>query len=208
VRPVLTTPRLRLEPLGPRHAEHLVALDGDAEVMRHLTGRARSREEVLTEWLPVLSRETGPGGVLGYWAGLARDTDTGLDTGPDTGLDTGLDGDRFVGWWALNPSPDDGREAELGYRLRRSAWGRGLATEGARAVLDHGFAAAGLERVWAQTMAVNLASRGVMERLGMRFARTWVGEWNEPLPGWEQGEVEYAVTREEWLASRDRHFVD
>ena len=52
LRPVLTTARLRLEPLTAEHAEHLVALDGDAEVMRYLTGRARSREEVLEEWLP------------------------------------------------------------------------------------------------------------------------------------------------------------
>ena len=47
-------------------------------------------------------------------------------------------------------------------------------------------------------MAVNTGSVAVMTRIGMRFARTWVGEWNEPLPGWEEGEVEYAMTREEW----------
>ena len=72
--------------------------------MRHLTGRARSREEVLEEWVPVLTREDGPGGVLGYWAGFS--------------------GGDFVGWWALNPDPDDARQAELGYRLRRDAGAR------------------------------------------------------------------------------------
>ena len=49
-------------------------------------------------------------------------------------------------------------------------------------------------------MAVNRASRAVMERLGLEFERTWVGEWNEPLPGWEQGEVAYGLTRQEWRA--------
>ena len=34
-----------------------------------------------------------------------------------------------------------------------------------------------------------------MERIGLEFERTWVGEWNEPLPGWEQGEVAYGLTR-------------
>jgi RimJ/RimL family protein N-acetyltransferase len=180
VRPTLVTERLWLEPLTSEHAEHLVALDGDAEVMRYLTGRARSRQEVLDEWLPAMTRESGPAGVLGYWAGF--------------------EAEAFVGWWALNPDPDDERQAELGYRLRRDQWGRGLASEGALALLAHGFDAARLDRIWAQTMAVNAASRGVMTRIGMRFARTWVGEWNEPLPGWEQGEVEYEVTRQEWLA--------
>jgi RimJ/RimL family protein N-acetyltransferase len=184
LRPVLTTDRLRLEPLTAAHSEHLVELDGDAEVMRYLTGRARSRDEVLHEWLPVLARDAGPGGVLGYWAGFADD--------------------RFAGWWALNPAPTDERRAELGYRLRRDHWGRGLAAEGAVALVEHGFTSAGLELIWAQTMAVNAASRRVMERVGMRFARTWVGEWNEPLPGWEQGEVEYEVTREDWAGGLDR----
>ena len=46
-----------------------MALDGDAEVMRYLTGRARARAEVLEEWLPVMSRDAGTDGSLGYWAG-------------------------------------------------------------------------------------------------------------------------------------------
>ena len=155
-----------------------MALDGDAEVMRYLTGRARTPAEVLEEWLPVMSRDAGADGRLGYWAGL---TDAG-----------------FVGWWCLNPAPEDPGDAELGYRLRRDAWGQGYATEGSLALLAHGFDAVGLEHVWAQTMAVNRASRVVMERIGLVFERTWVGEWNEPLPGWEQGEVAYGLTREQW----------
>ena len=102
-----------------------MALDGDAEVMRYLTGRARSRAEVLEEWLPVMSRDAGADGRLGYWAGL---TDAG-----------------FVGWWCLTPAPEDPGDAELGYRLRRDAWGHGYATEGALALLAHGFDAVGLD---------------------------------------------------------------
>jgi RimJ/RimL family protein N-acetyltransferase len=154
--------------------------------MRYLTGRARTREEVLEEWLPALTREAGPDGVLGYWAGVTA----------------GVNGREFVGWWALHPAPDDDRQAELGYRLRRDRWGRGLATEGCIALLAHGFDTVGLDRIWAQTMAVNTGSVGVMTRIGMHLARTWVGEWNEPLPGWELGEVEYAVSRAEWTARR------
>ena len=49
-------------------------------------------------------------------------------------------------------------------------------------------------------MAVNRASRGRDGTVGLEFERTWVGEWNEPLPGWEQGEVAYGLTRQEWRA--------
>jgi RimJ/RimL family protein N-acetyltransferase len=178
-----------------------VALDGDAEVMRYVTGRARPRAEVLEEWLPVLTRDAGPGGLLGYWAGFSVDdwSQTPALGAEIMALGTNRRG-RFVGWWALNPSPDEPTDAELGYRLRRDAWGRGYATEGALALLAHGFDTVGLEHVWAQTMAVNGASRAVMERIGLLFERTWVGEWNEPLPGWERGEVAYGITREQWRA--------
>jgi RimJ/RimL family protein N-acetyltransferase len=181
-----------------------VALDGDPEVMRHLTGRARTREEVLTEWLPVLERDTGPGGQLGYWAGvLVVEWSQTPPSGADF-LAFGTNRKSFVGWWALNPAPDDPGEAELGYRLRREAWGHGYASEGAQALLTHGFDTVGLEHVWAQTMAVNTRSVAVMGRIGLRYERTWVGEWNEPLPGWEEGEVAYGLTRAQWLESYSR----
>ena len=178
-----------------------MALDGDAEVMRYLTGRARARVEVLEEWLPVMTEDVGPGGLLGYWAGFLLD-DWSQTPGHGAGITafgTKRQG-QFVGWWCLTPAPEDPGHAELGYRLRRDAWGHGYATEGALAVLTHGFDAVGLEHVWAQTMAVNRASRAVMERIGLEFERTWVGEWNEPLPGWERGEVAYGLTRQEWRA--------
>jgi RimJ/RimL family protein N-acetyltransferase len=47
-------------------------------------------------------------------------------------------------------------------------------------------------------MAVNEASRRVMARLGMRHLRTDHRQWDEPLPGADQGEVVYSITREDW----------
>lgn len=180
-RPPIATSRLRLEPLTAEHAELLVALDADAEVMRYLTVQPRSREEVLRDWLPLIVGDVGPDGTLGYWAG--RTTDGNL-----------------VGWWCVNPDPEDAAAGELGYRLLRAAWGHGYAAEGATALLGHGFGTAGLDRIWAQTMAVNSRSRRVLTTIGMRFDRAWVGDWNEPIPGWEQGEVACALTRDEWRA--------
>ncbi len=172
-RPTLHTDRLTLRPLTDDDLPDLVALNGDPEVMRFITGRAMTPEEVATE-LPQLTRDERG---LGLWSGG--------------------DAAGFAGVWFLVADPDDASAAEIGWRLPRGAWGRGLAVEGARALLDHAFGTLGRERVWAETMAVNTRSRAVMERLGMRHTRTDVRDWEDPIPGWEQGEVVYELTRAE-----------
>jgi len=182
-RPVLTTERLRLEPLTNDHTELLVELDSDPEVLRFVFGRALTRAEVVEDWMPRRTRPDADARGLGYWSGFTR---TPMP--------------RFLGWWSLAVDDADPAAAELGYRLRRDAWGLGYATEGARALLSHAFGTVGLGRVWAETMAVNTGSRRVLEKCGLRHVLTEVREWDDPLPGAELGEVVYAVTRGEWAA--------
>ena len=97
--------------------------------------------------------------------------------------------------------------AELGYRLRRSAWGHGYATEGARALIRRAFTELGVVEIVATTMAVNAGSRAVMARAGLRYTRTVYLTWADPLEGNEQGDVEYRLRRDEWarrpLTGRD-----
>ncbi|GGO12067.1 GNAT family acetyltransferase [Microbispora rosea subsp. aerata] len=184
----LSTDRITLVPLSDEHLEYEVELDSDPEVMRFLTGRARTRAEVEAshrQRLAAAGRVPG----LGFWAGF-------------------VDG-QFVGWWILMPptradqGPVEG-QAELGYRLLRRYWRQGLASEGARELLRHGFEDLGLTRIFAETMTVNTASRATMSAIGMEYVRTFHMDWEDPLPGTELGEVEYAITREQWLASRVR----
>jgi len=177
----LQTDRIRLIPLSDEHLELEVELDADPEVMRYLTGDGRTRAQV--EKAHALRLETAravPG--LGFWVGFV--------------------GDEFVGWWLLQPAGwgEDTLvpgEAELGYRLLRRQWGKGLATEGAREILRHGFEDLGLERVFALTMTVNERSRATMSAAGLQFVRTF-HEDDDDREGSEHGAVEYAVTREEW----------
>lgn len=89
-------------------------------------------------------------------------------------------------------------EPELGYRLRKGAWGKGYATEGSRALIDKAFTELGATRVFAETMVVNTASRRVMEKAGLRLVRTFHADWPVRIPGDEHGDVEYAIPREEW----------
>ncbi len=184
--PTLRTPRLLMRPFTAEDLDELVRLDADPEVMRYLTGgRPTPRDEVEGHVLPATLREYEEFPGLGRWAAIEEQTG------------------EFVGWIRLRPRPTDtGRitEAELGYRLRRSSWGRGYAREGSRAALDHGFTAVGLDRVWAETMAINSASRRVMEVAGLRYVRTFFVDWDDPIEGSEHGEVEYEVLRAEWLS--------
>jgi len=182
---LLSTSRIRLVPLADEHLEHEVELDSDPEVMRFLgSGRARTRQEVQALHrgrLAVQARAPG----LGFWVGF-------VDLDP-------------VGWWILKPPerPDQGPvagRAELGYRLLRRYWRKGLASEGARELIRHGFEDLGLTRIFAETMAVNVASRATMASIGMKHVRTFHAHVDEPLPGSELGEVEYAISLEQWRA--------
>jgi RimJ/RimL family protein N-acetyltransferase len=178
----LETDRLILRRFTEHDVDHLVDLDSDPEVMRYLTGgKSTSREtiehDVLPRFLDYYRRSDGHG----FWASIEKQ------------------GGEFIGWFHLRPRqdrPDDG--PELGYRLRRSAWGKGYATEGSRALVNIAFGELGAHRVWAETMTVNQSSRRVMEKLGMRHLRTFHQEWSESIPGHEHGDVEYEITRQEW----------
>lgn len=184
MRVFLKTGRLVLREFTEADAAHLDALGNDPAVMRFINGgRPVSPETVRTEELPRRMRRHPCTGECGYWAAEDR-------------------GGRFLGWFEFRPLDDGARTVELGYRLRSDAWGRGYATEGARALLRTGFTEWGTARVVAFTMAVNTRSRRVMEKVGLRHVRTFHGDWPEPIPGAEHGEVEYALTREEWLAGR------
>ena len=189
----LETDRLVLRRFTADDVDNLVELDSDPAVMHFITGgrpttRAVIQGDILPAFLGYYERYAG----YGFWAVIEKST-----------------GD-FLGWFHFRPAPDSPPdEPELGYRLRQSAWGKGYGTEGSRALIHKGFTEFGVRRVVAGTMAVNLASRRVMEKAGMTLVRTFHQEWPDRIPGEEHGDVEYAIERPEWerqeAAERERH---
>jgi RimJ/RimL family protein N-acetyltransferase len=179
---LLETERLRLRRFTADDVDLLVDLDSDPEVMRFVTGgRTTPREEIVTDYLPAFLGYYDRYDGFGFWAAEERATD------------------RFIGWFHLRPpNAADPLNVELGYRLRRDAWGGGYAVEGSRALVDLAFRELGARRVNAETLAVHVASRRVMERAGLRYVRTFFQDWPYVLPGNEHGDVEYALTREQW----------
>jgi RimJ/RimL family protein N-acetyltransferase len=182
----LQTDRLLLRRFTPADVDPLVDLDSDPHVMQYITGGlATSRDEIANEVLPAFLDYYRRYDGFGFWAAVQRSTD------------------QFLGWFHLRSAGNvDPGDPELGYRLRRDAWGHGYATEGSRALIDKAFTDLGVRRVHAETMAVHVASRRVMERSGLRYVRTFHQDWPYPIPGDEQGDVEYALTRAEWEEQR------
>lgn len=147
--PICTT-RLRLRPLQQDD------LDALAEVYLHpLVARwigPHTREDVRRE----IEQQVGHQSALGWSFWAAEDRATG----------------RLVGDCGLQPLGHDGPEVELGYDFHPSVWGRGLATEAGRAVMQVAFGPLGIERVVAVVKHDHIASQRVLEKCGLKRSGT------------------------------------
>ncbi len=145
------TERLRLVPIAARHAPELWDLHRDGGIARWYAGRwseeqaLRFAEEMERSW-----RDRG----VGKWLAYADPAGAPIGRGGPS--------------WAVVEGEE---RVEIGWALRRAAWGRGYATEIGRAGLDHAFSVLGVEEVVSFTEVHNARSRAVMERLGMRYVR-------------------------------------
>jgi RimJ/RimL family protein N-acetyltransferase len=140
--------RLRLTPLSSEDFEELAAIYSDPAVMLGSSGEAipRTREESM-EWLH---------GTL-----LTSCVDAGRETFRVEDRTSGT----FLGRCGLRPDPDT-PDTELAYAFVRRAWGRGIATEAARAILEWGSSTGGTSVV-GYALATNVASQRVLEKVGM-----------------------------------------
>ncbi|HEY7022267.1 MAG TPA: GNAT family N-acetyltransferase [Ktedonobacterales bacterium] len=188
----LETERLILRQFTEDDVKDLVELDSDPKVMRYLNGGiATPREAVEREILPRFLSYYERYDSFGVWAAIEKFSGA------------------FIGWFSFRPH-DEGHpdEVELGYRLRRVAWGQGYATEGARALIRKGFTELGVQRVTANTYEHNTGSRRVMEKAGMALVRRYrptldelTTETSNHLSAgsvWDGDEVEYALTKVDW----------
>jgi RimJ/RimL family protein N-acetyltransferase len=161
----------------------LAALYGDPRVMRFITLEPPSLTEVQAEILPEYLREYGEL-TDGQGSFAAMDKETG----------------QMAGRFSLKPASSYGLTGgtELGYRLYPAFWGRGLATEGARALIRLAFEQLDLDRVVATMMADNTGSWRVMEKCGLRRVGTFYYPDAHLMPGAEHGDYVYELTRSDW----------
>jgi RimJ/RimL family protein N-acetyltransferase len=155
------TERLSLERWDTsRHTAALGAMNRDPEVMRFIgDGGTATREQSEHQSAAIAAHWDRFG--FGLWALRLRDG--GSDgAGPVIGF-AGL---AHPLWW-----PAESANVEVGWRLRRDAWGRGYASEAARAAVDAAFGPLGLAGVVSFIRAGNTRSRAVARRLGMDVER-------------------------------------
>jgi RimJ/RimL family protein N-acetyltransferase len=152
---------------------------GDAEVVRFLGGKVMSRQEAWRNMAMVLGHWHLRG--YGFWA--VEERASGALVGR-------------VGCWR----PEGWPGLEVGWTLRRAHWGRGYATEAARASLEHAFTTLDEAHVISLIDPNNTSSIRVAERLGERPE----GEWE--VFGIKV--VVYGIDREEWRARRDSHAAE
>jgi RimJ/RimL family protein N-acetyltransferase len=157
----LTTERLVLCPVTAADHPALLAHWALPDVRRFLfDGAALSAAEV-SETIEESARDFAAGGY-GIW--LIREHGRADVAGPEL-ASRELAGPELAGTVGLRPLDDTG--LEIFYSLAPGSWGRGYATEAARAVLGHALGTLGLPEVLAEVDEGNTASVAVVKRLGM-----------------------------------------
>ena len=136
-------------------------MEADPEVRRHVGGAPRSREAAESRFRKGLQRPES--NRLWMWGTVYK---------PEG---------RYIGRCGVHPhfGPDGAMiagEGALGFYLSRAYWGKGLATEAGRALVNFGFGELGLSRIVAAVQVGNDASVRVMEKLGFVLVRTETGE--------------------------------
>lgn len=151
--PTLQTVRLRLKPRTLDDLEACLEMDRDPAVTRYVPGPWNEPAEHRAFVMARMRLPVEP--MWGYWSVFAHDSDT------------------FLGWVFLLPAQGDtpDLDAEIGWRFVQQAWGQGLATEAAAAVMSHGHAS-GVRRIHAEILRGNTGSVRVASKLGMRAQRS------------------------------------
>ncbi len=148
----LTTERLLLRHFDLQDAEPIYQVFGDPEVMRFSDGL--KTKEWVQDWLHLCVERYQDWG-FGPYAVVKKSSQA------------------VVGYCGLFffPNIDGQAEIEIGYRLARSAWGQGYATEAGRAVRDYVFGTLGIKRLIAMIDPSNGASIWVAEKIGMKYEK-------------------------------------
>jgi ribosomal-protein-alanine N-acetyltransferase len=148
---VLETRRLILRRLGEDDVEPLAAIHADPDVMRFIGG-VRTRAQTQARLCDLIENQRRLG--FSKWAVVLRST-----------------GELIGRCGPIVERIDGVSEVEVGYDIARSHWGRGLATEAARAAVEHCLSSLGLARVIALIHPQNVASQAVARRIGMTYER-------------------------------------
>lgn len=179
------TDRLRFDPLSFDDLDIAVAQWGDPEVIKYLADRTYSEAELIEE-MPLFIRRCA-GGCIGIWRLTEKATGEKIGTALLLPMPIELDDTD----WDLVVGDDVPQgDIEVGYILKRSAWGKGYATEACKRMLRFAFEDTPLDIVVACTATDNTASQHVLTKCGMKPLGT-IRAYQENIPG-------FRMTRDDW----------
>lgn len=148
---ILTTPRLILRQMTEADAPNIFQLNSDPEVTKYVhEAPTTTHEHALKIITDIIIPQYKNG--LGRWAMIQKSDNS------------------FIGWCGVKYRADDD-EYDLGYRIMRSAWGKGYATEAAGHCLAYGLDVLNLKLIQARAHFENLASLNVLQKIGMKYVR-------------------------------------
>jgi len=146
---IIETPRLTLSRFKESDAHLIQQLNSDYDVVKYLHEPIiYTEEKALQVLMDIILPQYKMG--IGRWAVYTKD------------------GNEFIGWCGLKQRPE-AQEIDLGYRFIKSSWGKGYATEAAKATLQYGHQNLKLEKIIAHANIDNIASQKVLEKIGMEY---------------------------------------
>jgi ribosomal-protein-alanine N-acetyltransferase len=152
--------RIRIRPFSMDDAEDLHAIVSQEKVVEFLPEDVMSKEETkrILGWLIDCYDRNSPERIRKFTTAVVlRETN------------------KLIGWCGLGPLDFEESETELYFGISTEHWGKGIATEAGALMLDYGFRRLGLDRIVAVVQAENLASKRVVEKLGMGYRKTVSG---------------------------------
>lgn len=171
----IETDRLILRDLELTDAQGIFELDSDSEVHEYLGNHPIKTLEEAEDIIRFIRNQYITNGI-GRWAIIDKKTK------------------EFIGWSGLKYEEvlrDNFSYYDLGYRLIKKYWGRGIATETAIASLKYGFNTLNLNEICAAADVNNMGSNKILQKIGMQFKETF--NYDNALHNW------YAITKNEWL---------
>jgi ribosomal-protein-alanine N-acetyltransferase len=170
----IETDRLILREVKEEDIEGLYDLDADPAVHEYLGKRPITRMEEAVETFHYIQNQHKTHGI-GRWAVIEKASNA------------------FAGWCGLKFETavrEDMDYYDLGYRLRKEFWGRGIATEAATVSLKYGFQTLGLSEIYAGAHVENIGSNKVLQKVGLKFIERF--EYDHMPHNW------YGITSSEW----------
>ena len=170
----IETNRLILRAIEEEDVQGMFELDSDPEVHKYLGNKPIKSLQESASVIKYIQQQYEDHGI-GRWAVIDKTTN------------------EFIGWSGLKYEKEvrsDMDYYDLGYRLKRKFWGRGIATETSLEALKYGFEVLNLKEIYAGAHVENIGSNKVLQKVGLQFIETF--EYDSAPHHW------YGITREGW----------